>query len=245
MIGLLIFVFGLIIGSLINCFVYRLNETNLREFLKGRSFCPQCKKKLRWYDNIPLISFLFLKGHCRFCHKPIPIHYPLVEFAGGLISVIIYFAFKGNLELLFLNLLISYLLIALFLSDLLYMTLPDQLTYPAIFFLFLFLLIKGQWLAIFSGIGIALFFYFLVLATKHKGMGSGDIKLGLLAGLFLGFPKIIVALYMAFLTGAILGVILILVRKKRLKSKVPFGPFLILATFISLFYGERIWHFFW
>lgn len=243
--GLLIFVFGLIIGSLINCFVYRLNETNLKSFLIGRSYCPQCKKKLRWYDNIPLISFVLLKGRCRFCHKQISIHYPLVEFVCGLVSVVVYFTFKGNLEVLLLNLVISYVLIALFVSDLRYMTVPDHLTYPAIFFLFLFLLIKGEWHAILSGLGVALFFYILILITRFKGMGLGDIKLGLLIGLFLGFPKTIVALYLAFLTGAILGVILVLTRKKRFKSKIPFGPFLVLATFISLFFGEKIWQLFW
>ncbi len=242
----LVFILGLAVASFINCFVYRLNETNnLKGVLTGRSYCPQCKKKLKWYDNVPLVSFALLKGHCRYCKKSISIHYPLVELAAGLLSVVIYLSFKDNLQLLILNLLVTYVLIAIFVSDLRYSTIPDHLVYPAIFFLLLYLLIKSQWYTIFSGIGVGLFFYFLVLITRHKGMGLGDVKLGLLMGLFLGFPKVVVALYLAFLTGAILGVILVLTKKKRFKSQIPFGPFLVLATFVSLFWGEKIWQLFW
>ncbi|MCX6724807.1 MAG: prepilin peptidase [Candidatus Shapirobacteria bacterium] len=250
---LLFFLFGLAAGSFVSCFVYRINkENNLKGFLKGRSYCPKCKKQLLWFDNIPLLSFLLLKGKCRFCHSPIGWNYPLVELATGLLSLIIYrFAitnqisnFQFPISNLIYNLLIAYALVAIFISDLQYRTIPDQITYPAMFVTFIWLIIYGQWSMILAGLVAAGFFFLLVLLTRFKGMGLGDVKLAGLMGLFLGFPGIITALYLAFLTGATVGVILILIGKKKLKSEIPFGPFLVLATFITWFLGEKIWHLF-
>lgn len=252
---LLLFLFGLAAGSFVSCFVYRINKENsLKGFLKGRSYCPKCKKNLLWFDNIPLLSFLLLKGKCRFCHSPIGIHYPLVELSTGILSVMVYRLTIGSVSnfqfpvsSLIFNLLITYILIAVFLSDLQYRTIPDQIIYPALLIILVFLISQYPNILIsnlLSGVGAAVFFFLLVLLTCFKGMGLGDVKLAGLMGLFLGFPGIITALYLAFLTGATLGVILILLGKKRFKSEVPFGPFLIMATFIAWFWGDKIWHFF-
>lgn len=241
----LIFIFGLLLGSFLNCLVYRLNETkNWRKFFFGRSYCPECKRNLCWFDNLPLFSFLFLKGKCRWCHSPIPWRYPLVELAAGILSVMVYLFSVGSIVNLIFNLIIVYALMGIFLSDLLYRTIPDQIVYPAIAIALLWLIVNQQWLSILSGLGAALFFLLLVLLTRWQGMGLGDVKLAGLMGLILGFPSIIVALYLAFLTGALVGVILILTKRKRWKSEIPFGPFLVLATFIALFWGEKIWYFF-
>ena len=132
----------------------------------------------------------------------------------------------------------------IFLSDLLYRTIPDQIVYPVIAIALLWLIINQQWLSILSGLGAALFFLFLVLLTRWQGMGLGDVKMAGLMGLILGFPSIIVALYLAFLTGALVGVILILMKRKKLRSEIAFGPFLVLSTLIALFWGEKIWYFF-
>jgi len=231
----LIFIFGLLLGSFLNCLVYRLNEAkNWRKFFFGRSYCPRCKRNLRCFDNLPLLSFFLLKGRCRWCHSPISWHYPLVELATGVLFVTAY-----HLQFTIYNLLIIYALIGIFLSDLLYRTIPDQLVYPALFISLIFFTTN-----LLSGLGVAAFFFLLVLLTRFRGMGLGDVKLAGLMGLFLGFPKIIVALYLAFLTGALTGVILVLTKRKKMKSEIAFGPFLVLATLIAWFWGEKIWQFF-
>ncbi|MCJ7804855.1 prepilin peptidase [Patescibacteria group bacterium] len=241
----LIFIFGLLLGSFLNCLVYRLNEAkNWSQFFFGRSYCPKCKKKLAWFDNIPLLSFLFLKGKCRWCHSPISWRYPLVELATGILSVMVYYFSANSVANLIFNLIMIYALIGIFLSDLLYRTIPDQIVYPAIVIALLWLIVNNQWQSVLSGLGAALFFLLLVLLTRWQGMGLGDVKLAGLMGLILGFPKIIVALYLAFLTGALVGVILVLTKRKRLKSEISFGPFLAISTFMALFWGEKIWHFF-
>ena len=131
---------------------------------------------------------------------------------------------------------IVYALLAIFVSDLRYMTIPDKVVYPAIFLSLLYSLFFIQdSVFLISGLRTAGFFYFLVLVTKGRGMGLGDVKLAGLMGLILGWPKIAVALFLAFLTGAVVGVILILLGKKRFGEHIPFGPFLAGSTLITLF----------
>ena len=245
MIGSSFFIFGLCVGSFINCLVYRLHLRDTRGVLIGRSFCPRCKHQLAWYDNIPLLSFILLKARCRYCQKKISIHYPLVELGTGVLTLLVLFHLRGVLSghlagVLF-YLLITYALIAIFVSDMLYFTVPDEVVWSAIGISFLRILVTGHWSLVIPGLLSGLFFLALVLATKGRGMGLGDVKLAGLMGLVLGYPKIIIALYLAFLTGAVVGVILILLRKKHFGEHIPFGPFLCTATIISLFWGEIIW----
>ncbi len=241
----LIFILGLVIGSFINCLVYRLNrEKNLKSLVLGRSYCPKCRKGLDWYDNIPVLSFVFLRGHCRHCHQQIAYHYPLVEIVTAVLSVVLYyFSFlnSGSWLLFSYQLFLLYVFIALFVSDLLYFTLPDLLIYPSYLVVGIYLISKGEWTNFLVGIVTLLFFLFLVLVTRFKGMGLGDVKLAFLMGLFLGFPKTLVALFLAFLTGALAGVILILLGKKKLKSRIPFGPFLVLGSWLAFFWADKIW----
>jgi len=257
-IGILVFLFGLAVGSFVNCLVYRLNTG--RQFLWGRSFCDYCQRKLPWYDNLPFLSFLLLRGKCRWCHSPIGVHYPLVELTTGIITLVVYQfstiytnqiynlpASPVGGQFTIYNLLITYALVAIFISDLQHRTIPDQITYPAILISLIFLIFQYPSILIsnlLSGLGAAGFFFLLVLLTRFRGMGLGDVKLAGLMGLFLSFPGIITALYLAFLTGATAGVILILLGKKKFKSQISFGPFLVLATFITWFWGEKIWHLF-
>lgn len=240
LLGIFIFFFGACVGSFLNVVVYRLNH-NLSP-LKGRSFCPKCKKKILWQDNIPLISFVFLQGKCRFCHSPISWQYPLVELATGLATVFILYHISNNLLAIY-YLLITYALIALFVSDFRYQTIPDEIVYPAMAISLLYP-IPYTLYPLPAALGASLFFLFLVWVTRGKGMGMGDVKLAGLMGLVLGFPGIIVALMLAFLTGAIAGVILVLVGKKRFGEHIPFGPFLTSATWVSLFWGQIIWQFY-
>jgi prepilin signal peptidase PulO-like enzyme (type II secretory pathway) len=237
-----IFILGLCVGSFLNVLIYRLPRS--LSPLKGRSFCPKCKKKIFWYDNIPLLSFILLKGRCRFCHSPIGWQYPLVELITGILTLFVTYYSLVILHLPLLitiyHLLITFILIVIFFTDLLHQIIPDQVVYPAILISLLFA-IRYPPYAIPASLGTGAFFLLLHFITRGKGMGLGDVKLAGLMGLVLGFPKIVIALYLAFLTGALVGVILILLGRKRLGDHLAFGPFLAGATWISLFWGEIIW----
>ena len=225
---LFIFILGLAVGSFLNCVIYRLETGG--SFLRGRSFCPHCKHLLGWQDLIPVLSFLILKGCCRYCHKKISLRYPLVEIATGLLFLLIF-----NFQFSIFNYLIAPFLVVIFVYDLKHFIIPDKIIYPAIAIAAI-----CNFSAWPSALGAAAFFGAIVLISRGKWMGVGDIKLGFLMGLILGFPNILVALFLAFLIGAIIGVGVIISGKKTLKSEVPFGPFLVTGTIISLFWGQKI-----
>lgn len=246
-----IFVIGLFFGSFLNVIVDR--QQRKETVLTGRSYCEFCKKELKWYDLIPIFSFLFLRGKCRYCHKKLSLYYPLTELSTAVLFTITYafLNFQPVFNSLIINplpliyyLFLSSSFIVIVFSDLKYNIIPDKIVIPAIIISFLYLLIVNSPLLIsylLSALGSFAFFLMLFLITKGKGMGFGDVKLSFLLGLVLGFPKIILALYLAFLTGAAIGIILILWKKKRtIKDTIPFGPFLILGTLVSLFLGELI-----
>ncbi len=252
---LTLFIVGLCLGSFINCVVFRLNH-NLSP-LRGRSICPGCKHQLSWLDNIPLLSFAFLGGRCRYCHKPISWQYPLVELVSGLVTVFVVFHLagvevvapppprwpNGLLGGVIFNLLITYSLITIFVSDLLYGTIPDEIVGFGVLASLIFLIFQFPTILVtnlLTAATAAVCFFVLVLITRHKGMGMGDVKFVFFMGLILGFPLSVVALFLAFLTGALVGVILILVKKKRFGQTIPFGPFLCSATWIIIFWGEKI-----
>jgi len=235
----IIFFFGLFVGSFLNCVIYRL-ETK-QSFLRGRSFCPYCKHKLSWRDLIPVFSFLFLRGRCRYCGKKISWQYPLVELATGVLFILIFWhlGFGFDLTLGFWILLTCFLII-IFVYDLKHYIIPDKVIYPAIAISFFYVLIFQRTLFFnffLSALGAGLFFFLIYLISQGKWLGFGDVKLAFLMGLFLGFPKILPALFLSFFIGAIIGVGLVLAKKKGLKSEVPFGPFLVTGTFLSLFWG--------
>ena len=237
MIEIFLFGLGAVVGSFINCVVYRVNHS--LSPLKGRSICPKCKHRLAWKDNIPLLSFLLLGGRCRYCSSPISWQYPIVELTAGALALLI-FSFQFSIY----NLIITYSLLAIFVSDLIYITIPDEIVFPTLFIVFIYLILQSPNFLISNfliSFLTASFFYFLVLITHGRGMGLGDVKLAGLMGLILGWPKILAALYLAFLTGAFFGVILILLKKKKFGQHIAFGPFLTTATFISIFWGEKIW----
>ena len=241
-----IFIFGLAVGSFLNCVIYRLEQK--KSFLKGRSYCPSCKHVLAWHDLIPVISFFILRGKCRYCGKKISWQYPAVEIATALLFLLI-FNFQFSIFNICFLFFVSCFLIIIFVYDLKHYIIPDSVIYPAIIITFLYnLILNPSFLvqnSILAGIGASLFFLLIYLISRGKWLGFGDVKLALFMGLFLGFPAIISALFFSFLIGAIIGIILILLKRKGLKSEVPFGPFLIIGTYIALFWGERIinWYF--
>lgn len=258
---LMIFVFGLAVGSFLNCVIYRLQENE--NFFWGRSFCPHCKHVLSWKDLFPLFSFLTLKGKCRYCQKPISWQYPLVEIATALLFVLIFnFQQFGpelttgglsafNLENLLITcylLLITSLLIIIFVYDLKHYLIPDEIIYSAISIALIYNFFDIQHLIGNTGraaLGAGAFFSLMYLISKGKWLGFGDVKLAFFMGLFLGFPNILVALFLAFFIGAIVGLGLIAINKKTFKSEVPFAPFLVTGTFLAMFLGKEFinWYF--
>ena len=241
------FIFGLIFGSFLNCVIYRLEEG--KSFLKGRSFCPHCQHPLSFYDLIPLFSFFFLRGKCRYCQNKISLQYPLVEFFTGLLFSLIFLKFSLNFQVLIYNLTICCLLILIFVFDLKHYLIPDQLIFGGTFLALIYQIFKiynfGNWnLSQIFNLGLAIlpsfFFLTIILISKEKWMGFGDFKLAIFLGLFLEFPKILVSLFISFLIGGIIGLGLVLTKKKNLKSEIPFAPFLVSGTFLTLFFGEKL-----
>jgi len=248
---LLLLVFGLAIGSFLNVVIYRLKKGE--SFVKGRSYCDKCKKKISWYDNIPLLSFLILKGRCRKCQRKIPIEYPLTELLIGIEFVWVYWLLSVNFNFFnswegfySLALLIYWLILfsgslGIIIFDFKYMMIPDEILYPLIGLALLRLPFSGQWQVIWAALGSFGFIYGLYLLTKKKGIGFGDVKLAVLLGLVLGWPNILVAYFIAFLTGAVVGVILILRKQKKFKDRIAFGPFLLVAMLVAKLWGGIIW----
>jgi len=253
----MIFVLGLCFGSFVNMLVYR---TAVRYKLKrlprfarndvgGRSFCDYCGKQLSWYENIPVISWLILKGKTKCCHKKLPISYPITELITGLLLILNFQFLISNDQLNWLTVLLSLIIIVFLVFsavfDLKYMILPDFSTIVLIVMAFVLLFVetpRGASLqsGVLSALVAAGFLLILNLITKGKGMGMGDVKLAIFMGLFLGPQKTIVAFYVAFIVGAIYGLILMALKKAKKKSQIPFGPFLILGIFVAWWFGQKI-----
>lgn len=236
---LIIFIFGLAIGSFLNVILSRFYQGE--SFLGKRSYCPQCKKKISWYDNIPLLSFLFLKGRCRHCQSRISWQYPLVELATGVIFVLLYLQF--GLTLKFFNLIIfSCFLLIIFIYDLKHYLILDKITIPAMIVAILLNLYLGLslWQLILAGLVGGGFFLIQFLISSGRWIGGGDIRLGFLMGLMLAWPMLLVALFLAYLLGAVIGIILIAAGRKKMSSQIPFGTFLTLATFLTFLFGPQL-----
>lgn len=252
----LLFIMGLVIGSFLNVVIYRM--VNNDSPMRGRSYCDSCKQPIAWYDNIPLVSFLALGRKCRHCGEPIPWEYPAVEFITGALFVWWYFIGSTFFQLsskpflviqpLF-WLFVGILLVMIFFTDLMYYIIPDSAVFllTVLTFLYRFFLTNQNvmmsidfQLAIVSAVGASMFFLSLFLLTRGKGMGFGDVKLVFPMGLLLGWPNTVVAIFLSFVIGAVAGVIAMAFKKKKLKSAIPFGPFLVLGTFIALLWGNDL-----
>jgi len=238
----LVALLGFGVGSFLSVVVSRGKKL----FAKKRSFCDACKRTLFWWENIPLLSFSFLRGKCRTCRSPIPFWFPLVELITGLSFLFTYLTWKTNFFVFgFSSLAVLFLWLIIAVIDCRKMIIPD---WSVISLLVLTILIEFLTFSSFPALGNKLlgalvafgFLLFLHLITKGKGMGLGDVKLAIFIGLFLGFSKAVLALYLAILTGAVWGVIMIMLKKARFKQQVPFGPFLVLGTFISWWWGNNI-----
>lgn len=246
---LLLFVLGLAMGSFVNAWVWRTKEG--KSIAKGRSMCPDCKHQLSALDNIPVIGYLLLRGKCRYCNKPISIQYPLVEIITSLLFVAVYLYFSPSNLYMWMQVVawcvVTVLLVAAFVYDLRWMILPDKFTLPTVAIAIVLLVVQAtqfgiasiyaQLIAtlIFTGIYLAIW-----VLSKGKLLGGGDIRLALLMGLLLTVPQLLVAVFVAYVVGAIVGVTLIAVRLKKRTDAVPLAPFLIFGLYFGLFFGNQI-----
>ena len=264
--------FSLIIGSFLNVVVYRLPQmmhntwyTDCREFLADElkdvpakkitpltlsipnSTCPKCDHKIRFYENIPVISWLFLRGKCSQCKNNIAVRYPLVEAATALLGIVIAIQFGVSIETLLL-LILTWGLICLTLIDFDHMLLPDQIVMPLLW-LGLLVNLQGTFVPLTDAvIGAAvgymslfsIFWLFKVL-TGREGMGHGDFKLFALFGAWVGWQLLPLLILMASVVGAVVGISLMLFKNHQREQAIPFGPYLAVSGWITLLWGNGIW----
>lgn len=238
-----LFILGLTVGSFLNVLIDRLPND---KGLLGRSHCDYCKKTLQPQDLVPVFSYIFLRGRCRYCQKRLQIQYPLIELFSGVVFILTWasFANKGIEEQIYTIVLMS-LFIAMFFSDLKYQILPDeeQIALFVVGTTYMFVVNTPSFLIVerfvFSFVAMAPLLI-LFLATKGRGMGFGDVKLSFLFGFLFGLQGALMVLYMSFVSGGLFGIVALVFRKTKLKSKIAFGPFLLLSAVIFLFLREQI-----
>lgn len=246
----LFFVLGIIVGSFLNSLIWRTKSG--KSIFRGRSQCIHCDRSLTRRDLIPLASFIFQLGRCRYCRKKISWQYPAVEVASGILFLIIWNFARvygscalGDLcrpsTLLFFFFITS-ALITLFVLDLRYFILPMCLTLSAAIISFAANLLLGfLWYNLLLGAAVGFIFFGLQYAlSRGQWIGDGDAYLGLALGAVLGWPKILYAIFLAYILGAIVALVLLASGKAKRGSKLPLGVFLTVATFIIMMWGERL-----
>lgn len=235
-----LFILGCSIGSFINVLIDRLPVGE--DIVHGRSHCDHCKRALSWYELIPLVSWCIQLGKSRCCHKKLSIQYPLIELATG-IGFVYLFNVPGNYLI---SILLFCSVLVLFVSDLKYELLPTPfLILWSVGGVLRFVVLRLSfaeivYVYVLPSFCAGLFFFLLWYFSKGRAMGDGDIWLTILIGLMTGYPGIIISLYIAFLTGAIMGVILILGKVKTFKSHIPFGPFLLFGMVVTVIWQKDL-----
>jgi len=244
----LVFMFGMCIGSFLNVCIHRL-PSSMSIINPSRSFCPQCNSAIQFYDNIPVLSYLWLKGRCRNCKASISLRYPLVELMAGILAIAILFMFGLTLEGVVYFVFISSLLVITFI-DIDHKIIPDIITLPGIpiglsaSIVLPDMTFKSSLLGLLVGGGsLLLVAWTYSLITQKEGMGGGDIKLLGMIGTFIGWKGVIFTIFAASLTGTFVGIIVMLLKGKNLKFAIPFGPFLSIGAMSYIFFGDKV--FFW
>ena len=229
----LMFSLGLCLGSCATCLLHRLHFDEAG-FIKGRSHCPACKTKLSWRELIPVLSYIYQKGHCRHCDAKISAFYPITELVFALV-----FLLFASAEIWLL--LIVFCLLLLFFQDVRYMEVDRRIAWPAIFIALIWCCFQENPENFLLGGMVGFSFYALQYFVSHKKwVGQGDLDLGLLMGLLLGWPQILLGLFLAYILGLVYTLPLLILKKLSLKSAVPMGAFLIPATLIMLRWGSEI-----
>ena len=243
------FIFGLCIGSFLNVCIYRLPVS--KSIVHPRSMCPICGNFIRFYDNIPVLSYAWLKGKCRNCRTGIPLRYPIIELLSALFALTTIIKYGPTLEAVIYFAFIASLLVVTFI-DIDHRIIPDVITLPGIPIFFLAglalpgLTIKDSLIGILAGGGsLLLVAYGYNLITKKEGMGGGDIKLLAMIGAVIGWQGVLFTIFVSSLIGTLSGIIIMLYTRNNMKLKVPFGPFLAIGSITYIFFGPQLtqWYF--
>ncbi|OGM28441.1 hypothetical protein A2962_04770 [Candidatus Woesebacteria bacterium RIFCSPLOWO2_01_FULL_39_61] len=256
---LIFFVTGSVLGSFLSAYTYRLPRGI--SIISGRSRCPKCNKTIAWFDNIPILSYILLRGRCRHCHETISPRYPLIEVSCAVVFVLIYLFLAGGycgnsnisaicswkhvlgvLSLPYITTL-SLIFIPIFVIDLENQFIPDELVFISLLLSVFAILLSATnqiYLHFFSGFFVSSLLIFLNIITRGRGMGLGDAKLAISLGLVLGWRLTPAWFLLSFILGGAVGVILIIFGKASFGKHIAFGPFMITAFFIMLFWGDII-----
>ncbi len=239
------FLLGATIGSFLNVVILRLPESGA-SIVFPASHCPRCLTPLRWFENIPILSYLILRGRCAHCREAISLQYPVVELLTGLLAVAVVAAFGLSVTGVGMFMLCAALLIIIWI-DLHHQIIPDVISLPGILagFLFSFVSTFVGWQDSLIGLLAGGGFFYLVslsyyLIRKQEGLGGGDIKLLALLGAFLGWQSLLFIIFTSSLSGSIVGLIAMRSQKKGGSTRIPFGPFLALSGMAYLFFRPQI-----
>jgi leader peptidase (prepilin peptidase) / N-methyltransferase len=262
LVSMLIFILGTAIGSFLSVVIYRVHSKK-KGIMTGRSVCPHCNKKLKAHHLVPIFSWLFLRGKCGFCGKKISAHYLSLELITGLtlLAAFLYWNFliavPSTVAPEFFTYIIDWqiferftfyiiefiLLIAIFFYDLQYQEIPDRFSLPAIGVAIAGGLVFGVPSAISMLIGaiiLFLFFFIQFVVSKGRWIGGGDLRMGVLMGVLLGWQMGLFALMIAYLFGAFISIFMLMTARVTRKTAIAFGPFLIIGTLIMMFFGDPI-----
>lgn len=240
----IIILFGLALGSFLNVVIYRLPRH--LSLISPPSSCPRCGKRIKVFENIPLLSYLILGGRCSECRTRIPLTYPLVEVLTPLCFLLLYSQYSFSLHFFASSLFVCGL-IALGFIDYEHQILPDEITLPGLALALIYSFfrdesnLRGALIGAVFGAGILLLIYVLYYVLRKKeGLGMGDVTMMLMVGAFLGWKQTLLTLILASFGGSLIGIALILFTKKGAQHALPFGTFLAPAAFVSLLYGTQI-----
>lgn len=258
MIGFLTFVVGLVIGSFLNVCIYRIPRNE--SIVYPASHCTECGYRLSWFDLIPLFSYIRLRGLCRSCGSAISLRYPLIELFTAIVFLMLYIKY-GLTPVFMIYALVMSILIVVFFIDLEHMIIPNKLVMVAAIagltvaltnaFIPLNIYGDSRWWNPFLGALIGSGFLFMVAVLgalvfrSNEAMGGGDIKLMLPLGLFLGWRLTILTLFLSVLIAGGVGILLLALKITSRKSSIPFGPFIVIACFISIMWGYQIINWYW
>ena len=234
-----VLLFGLAIGSFLNVVIVRVPEG--RSLWRPRSACPGCSAQLAWHDNIPVLSFLLLRGRCRGCGMRISRRYPIVEGVMGVALVSAYVAFGPTADFVVAGVLLA-TLIVITAIDLDRQLIPDVITLPGIVAGLALNLATGRisWFDSVVGILLGGGLFLVIILVSRGGMGGGDLKLGAMLGAFLGWKALLLALFVAVVLGGVVAIVFLASGLRGRKDPIPFGPFLAIGGAVAIFWGERI-----
>lgn len=236
-------IFGMVVGSFLNVCICRMPKDE--SVVSPPSHCPNCSYQIRWYDNIPVLSYLFLRGKCRGCGSHISLQYPFVELINGILTLLLFLRFGPTPVFAALFIFCSALVVITFI-DIEHQIIPDEISLSGIVIGFvLSFFMQPGWFASLIGIllgggSLLLVAWLYQKLTGKDGMGGGDIKLLGMMGAFLGWQAIPFIIFASSMIGSVIGVSIMLLQKKDSKLAIPFGPYLAFAAVLYIFYGQPL-----